>query len=250
MTAIRCLIAMLALAAALAAHAESEPIPIGADPRIVVFPHFDENEVYTIVVAPLRHVHIQFEKEEKVQSLKLSDNVNWIKDTGGANNLFLKPIKAGLQASATVLTSKRAYQLRLISSPDGGKSYQKVSWHYPEIFEQQLAAEAKASEVVRVEAERVESHMVSPTVAIEELNFRYELRGDADFKPLQVFDDGKFVWLRMRETSQTPAVFLIEEEGPRLVNFHMRGQFLVIQRLFKRAMLKIGKQEIEIRREG
>jgi type IV secretion system protein VirB9 len=80
------------------------------------------------------------------------------------------------------------------------------------------------------------------------LRFNYKVEGDAAFKPTQVFDDGKFTFLRMpQDVQELPAVFsVIEGQDYALVNYTVDGSYIVAQRLLDTAVLKLGKAEVRV----
>lgn len=228
-----------------AANADISAIPMPGDTRLVVFP-FDANDTYTVLARPKSVTDISIHPDENIIAMAVGDSAQWVisKTTG---HVFIKPIRPDIATTATIVTDRRTYQLTLRASPEDGKFYQRVSWDYPDIviFQQEQAARAKAS--FDAERVRLESTVVTPNVAIEKLNFDYTIKGEADFKPQQVFDDGKFTWIRMSAAQEMPAVFLKSESGDaELLNYNMRGQFLVIQRLVPRLLLKSGDMEIII----
>lgn len=245
----------LALLVSASARGEMQSLPMPADNKLVIF-NFDPNDTYTVLTMPDAVTDIQLMPEEKVSAMAIGDSVQWI-IAKADGHIFVKPIRPNIFTSATVVTDKRTYQITLRSSPIGGKWYQRVSWNYPEllIIAQQQAeerkkvdedAKKKAAEEKREQQEMVVSK--SSGSPVDNLNFEYEVSGDADFKPIQVFDDGKFTWLKMNKKAQElPALFLMAEDGKfELVNYIRQDEFLKVQRLFPRAVLKLGKAEVQI----
>lgn len=243
------------------------PIQIGSDPRIVAY-SYDAKDIFPIQARPMAVTHIQLNPDEEVLSFALGDTVQWMTDQAGSN-IFIKPIRAGLSTNAILTTSKRTYQLFLQSVPETGKWYQSVSWSYPDILiknkVQDITGLSRTSRPRDTSARALpvsdigdlgfggssplsRSSTVTPHVAIENLNFDYDIEGTANFKPLQVFDDGRHTWLHMPRTAQeAPALFVVAEDGDiQLANFVVKGEYMVIQRLFPKALLKIGKQEVSV----
>ena len=77
------------------------------------------------------------------------------------------------------------------------------------------------------------------------MNFDYRLTGDSpDWKPVRVFDDGRQVFIQMPgdiATTDMPPLFVL---GPtseaELVNYRVRGNYYVVDRLFRAAELRLG----------
>jgi type IV secretion system protein VirB9 len=64
-----------------------------------------------------------------------------------------------------------------------------------------------------------------------------------------VFDDGQKTYIEMSlsvKSSEAPALFVMEGSDPLLVNYRVKGDFYIVDRLFDRAQLRIGKQSVDI----
>lgn len=85
----------------------------------------------------------------------------------------------------------------------------------------------------------------------DNLRFNYEVVGDAPFKPVMAFDDGKFTYLKMPPNLQElPALFaVIDGADYSLVNYTVRGDYMVAQRLLEEGVLKLGKAEVRVKRK-
>lgn len=237
------------------------PIAMPADNRLVVF-NYDSNDTYTILTVPGVVTDIELSPNETVQAFALGDSVRWIvAKTQG--HIFVKPTVPNIFTSATLVTSLRTYQITLRSGPPNGKWYQRVSWSYPDVIlmEQQTAADARRQQETRnkklqaeVESLRAANLISTPAPGkpVENLNFDYEVKGEAPFKPLQVYDDGTFTWIRLPANMQEmPALFVMMKDGKYgLVNFTVADRSLKVQGLFKQAVLRLGEQEVVIRGQG
>lgn len=244
------------LLSALSAHADGAPIPMPGDNRLVVF-SYDKNNTFTVLTIPDAVTDIELMSDEKISAMAVGDSVQWvIAKTDG--HVFVKPIRPNIFTSATIVTDKRTYQLTLRASPPGGKWFQRVSWTYPDIIlyeAQQAVNRAKEDAERKMKEEEAakskESVVVSndmPGTPIANLNYEYEMKGEASFKPKIVFDDGKFTWILLNKKSQeVPALFLKDGKGKyELVNYIRQGDYLQVQRTFSTAVLKLGPEEVEI----
>lgn len=82
----------------------------------------------------------------------------------------------------------------------------------------------------------------------DKLNFDYKVDGSAPFRPETVFDDGKFVWLRLPVDAPF-AVPIVKDHGDDVSpNFIRRGQYLVVQQLADRIVLRAADDEVTISR--
>jgi type IV secretion system protein VirB9 len=111
-----------------------------------------------------------------------------------------------------------------------------VSWTYPA---DELIALRRAEEV----AARVEP--VADQLELEQLNFDYRIEGDRPaWRPVRVFDDGRRTLLEFSPAiaqTEMPPFFIISKEGTaELANYRVTGRYLVVDRLFERAELRLG----------
>ena len=120
-----------------------------------------------------------------------------------------------------------------------------VSWHYPE---DELIA-------LRRENEAAEAALpVAREIAIEELRFRYRIAGDTPpWRPLRAFDDGRQVFIEFPRgigQGEMPPLFVIGPEGEgQLVNYRIRRNYMIVDRLFAAAELRLGDRQQRVRIE-
>lgn len=253
------IVAAVMLAISFGACAEMQSIAMPQDSKLVQFP-YDSNNTYTVLTMPGAVTDIELVPGEKLVAFAAGDNVQWIfAKTDG--HVFVKPTVENIFTSATLVTDQRTYQITLRSSPKGGRWYQRVNWTYPDILlmKQQLEDERKkeseaAMQKVALEKKIVEAQKKNEVInksrgnPVENLNFDYEITGEAEFRPEQVFDDGNFVWIKMnRKSGVMPAVF-VKGDGDNydLITTLRDGDYIKSDRLFHEAVLKLGKSEVHI----
>lgn len=227
-------------------HAESTSQPMPADNRLVQFV-YNPNDTFTVLTRPYSSTHLEMAPDEELEMVVMGDTFQWITQKT-PKHFFIKPIKPDIFTSATLITSKRTYQLTFRASPENGKWMQRVSWHYPDIaMLTEVLGQRKAREF---DAEQKRLADIVPVTGLqaERMNFDYQIAGDAPFKPVTVFDDGKFVYVRFAPiTQEMPAIFMLQSDGAlSLVNYVVKGDLIVIQRLVERMLLKIGKAEVRV----
>lgn len=230
------------------AHSEIAATPLPGDTRLVVF-SYDQHNTYHILARPKSVTDIQFSSEERIKALALGDTIQWeVAKTTDGQHLFIKPKAERIQTSATIITDKRSYQLLLSSGSIDGKWYQRVTWEYPDLILLDETKKAEAADRESAEQSRLSSQVVSSGMPLDTVNFSYNIDGEAPFKPVGVMDDGKFTFIRMpQQIQELPALFLIDaDRDAELINYVVRGDYLVVQRLFERVLLKIGKQEVRV----
>jgi type IV secretory pathway VirB9-like protein len=252
-------------------QAELIATPLTGDTRLVQFT-YDEDNTFLVLAKPKAVTHLQFAADEMLQSVASGDTAQWeLTPTKNRKNLFIKPKFEGIETSMTVITDKRTYQFVLRSTADGKKWYQRVSWMYSSslVLEQDALLDSQANMPMPgglPELNQGQSPAIRPlqpsfnlpsansgvgsttSLKPDSLRFNYKIDGDAAFKPTQVFDDGKFTYLRMPpEVQELPALFaVIEGQEYSLVNYTVDGSYMVAQRLIDTAVLKLGKSEIRV----
>ncbi len=218
------------------AKAESEAVSVTGDQRLAVF-RYDPNSTFTIVTIPGVPTDIQLSADEKVTGLALGDTVQWmVEELPG--HLFIKPLRADLFTAGTLVTDRRVYQLLFKSTTLQGRWVQKVSWSNTEGVGPKNILETTAG----VSSETLSPEALDPA----QLNFGYDIEGEGDFRPVTVFDDGRFTWIKVRSPQALPALFMVDENGAVLVNYIVKEEFFVVQRLMPEVLLKLGNTEIRV----
>lgn len=251
-------VVLMPLLTVLPAHSEIIATPLRGDTRLVQFP-YDADNTYLVLAKPKAVTHLQFASNEQIRSVAAGDTANWeLTPTKDRKHLFIKPKFEDLETSLTVLTDVRDYQFVLRSTGDGKKWYQRVSWIYGNDMLLTMEgdvppAPAPAAEI-KPAAEQgpgipaVADVAGSPVLQAERLRFNYSVEGEAPFRPTVVFDDGKFTYFKLPPNVQElPALFaVIEDKDYSLVNFEVKGNYLVAQRLLETAVLKLGRAEVRV----
>lgn len=207
---------------------------------------YKEGEIYEVHAGVDRVTDIALQPGEELSNAPVTgDNVRWkvsvIKSgtaEGPVTHLIVKPIDAGIETNLILTTQRRVYHLRAIA---GDFYMPAISWTYPE-------DEARALELQRVKENRSEGLSIVP----ENLSFSYSIKGDDyKWKPVRMFDDGNKTFIQMKPeiaSAEAPALFVIEEDGePQLVNYRVKGNYYIVDRLFERAELRVGpKMRVEL----
>lgn len=236
-----------------AVFAELVATPLRGDSRLVQF-HFDPDNAYLVLARPKAVTHIQFAPDEVIQSVAAGDTANWeFSPTKDRKNMFVKPRFDDQDTSLTVITDKRTYQFVLRSTGEGRKWYQRVNWLYSQdlVMSSELPEPPAPSRPQPAMASAAAGQADIPNgLRPDSLRFSYQVEGDAPFKPTVVFDDGRFTYLRLPAGLQElPALFaVIEGQDFSLVNFTIKGDYLVAQRLLDEAVLKLGRAEVRVKR--
>jgi type IV secretion system protein VirB9 len=77
-----------------------------------------------------------------------------------------------------------------------------------------------------------------------QLNFAYTVGGaNVAWRPLRAFDDGSRVYVQMpaaMKSSEAPALLINAGGGTQMVNYRVKGDYYVVDRLFSDAILVSG----------
>ena len=149
-------------------------------------------------------------------------------------HILVKPTVPGLSTNLVINSDHRTYHVELQALP--ATYMASVSWRYPQ---DELIAVAAAAE--RATLQTPVAQDIDPT----QLNFRYRLEGDTvPWRPLRTFDDGQRVYIEMPPSSagtELPPLFLIgNDRKAELVNYRVQSAFLIVDRLFTKAELRLG----------
>jgi len=176
------------------------------------------------------------------------DTVRWVigeasSGTGSTRrtHILVKPTDPGLRTNLVINTTRRTYHVELRSTPTTYMA--SIGWSYP--HDELIAVRASAQATARVAATRVEAG-IDPA----KLDFAYRLTGDKPpWRPVQVFDDSARTYILFPATiaqSELPPLFLIGEKGAELVNYRVSGRYMIIDRLFSVAELRLGTRKQQI----
>lgn len=237
--------------------ARVEPSRDGYVNAIQQYPWAD-GALYQVYAAPGQVTDIALQEGEQLVGpgpVAAGDTVRWIiGDTvSGAGptarvHILAKPTRPDIATNLIINTDRRTYHLELRATPSTWMA--SVSWTYPQ---DQLIALRTA------ETERARNTPLASGVDVAALNFGYRIDGDRpDWRPVRVFDDGRQIFIEFAEgveRTDMPPLFVTGETGAtELVNYRVAGRYMIVDRLFSRAELRLasGKREarVSIERDG
>jgi type IV secretion system protein VirB9 len=229
--------------------ARIQPTRAGYINAIQEYP-WSDGALYQVYAAPGQITDITLEAGEQLVGsgpVAAGDTVRWIigdteSGVGPAKHIHIlvKPTRADLVTNLVIDTDRRTYHLELRSDE---KTYMAaVSWIYPQdqliaLRQQNAAADAAAP--------------VAGGVNIDALNFRYRIEGDSPaWRPLRAFDDGRQVFIEFPTgiaQGELPPLWVIGAEGDgQLVNYRVRSDYMIVDRLFAAAELKLGGKQQQV----
>jgi len=203
--------------------------------------------LYQVYAAPLRLTDIQLQPGEKlVGKPAAGDTVRWILGTGKSKvegqdqqHIYVKATRPGLKTTLVVTTDRRTYHIELHSYRETYMA--AVQWRYPD-------------DELHIPGGPFREDTVASNVDIRSLDFGYEVRvkrgRNLDWKPLKVFDDGRKTFIQFPEdmlTKEAPVLFVVSKSGEtQLVNYRVKDEYFVVDRLFRKAELRLGSKDQDI----
>lgn len=223
-----------------------EPSAQGYINAVQVYP-FTEGALYRLYAAPEQVSDIALQPGETLTSVSAGDTVRWVigDTTSGTGDqrrvhVLVKPFASGLKTNLVITTDRRSYHLQLESTDRTAMA--AISWTYPA---DQLVALKRRNETAEA------ATPVASGVKLENLRFRYTISGDnPPWRPKRAFDDGGKVYIefpRRIDQGEAPPLFVVGPDGGnQLVNYRVRNNYYIVDRLFAAAELRLGTKPQQV----
>lgn len=246
----------------LTAQATATPFPSALSSRIVRF-IANPNYTYVLYLHPGMVTDIQLAQGERLKVLAVGDTARWItQQVPGTNDVFIKPVKAGIETSATLVTNRHTYQMMLVSRKKGDW-YQEVHFEVssPIVFAAPHASAATAVSTAPPRQPVYTTHGVAGQIPannrnrlwnlkLSELRFGWTIHGTASFRPIRVFSSPDFVWIELPAHALAPVVFSRQGNTWGLVNYTPKGRWIVVQGHSKALELRADGQRVRLYAPG
>jgi type IV secretion system protein VirB9 len=226
------------------AAARIQPSRSGYLNAVQVYP-FADGALYQVYGAPGQVTDVVLQAGEQLVGsgpVAAGDTVRWIigdTESGTAKatkvHILVKPTRPDLITNLVINTDRRTYHLELRSTE---KTYMaSVSWIYPQ------------DELIALRRQNTSADAAAPiesALDINNLRFRYTIEGDnPPWRPLRAFDDGRRVYIEFPRgigQGEMPPLFIVGPEGKtsELVNYRVRSNHIIVDRLFAAAELRLG----------
>ncbi|MEM7024107.1 MAG: P-type conjugative transfer protein TrbG [Pseudomonadota bacterium] len=211
---------------------------------------YQPGALYELHAAPGFLSIVQLQPGETLINYALGDTARWIVESvtdGNQPRLLMKPVKAGLSTNLVITTDRRIYVIQAESHKRD--TYNAViAWTYPL---DEIATQVEVVEAVN----RENADTIVTGVPVDQLNFDYAIKGDKpDWRPVRAFDDGAKVYIefpRNLGSIEAPPLFLAGEDGGgQLVNYRVKRNYYVVDRLFDLAELRLADTTIQVVKNG
>ncbi|ARS26409.1 P-type conjugative transfer protein TrbG [Sphingomonas sp. C8-2] len=232
------------------AAARVQPTRDGYVNAIQQYP-WTQGALYQVYAAPGQVTDIALQEGEQLVGpgpVAAGDTVRWIigetvSGTGATArvHILVKPTRPDIATNLVINTDRRTYHIELRATPSTYMA--SVSWTYPH--------DALIALRVRNAAE-ANTAPVATGVDVSALNFRYRIEGDrVPWKPVRAFDDSAQVFIEFPagiSQGEMPPLFVTGAAGDaELVNYRVQGRYMVVDRLFAAAELRLGDRRSEQR---
>lgn len=223
-----------------------EPTRDGWIDAVQLYP-YSPGALYRLYAAPEQVSDIGLQPGERLVAISAGDTVRWVvgdTTSGGADgkqvHVLVKPFASDLQTNLVITTDRRTYHLALQSTAHTAMA--AISWTYPQDRLVQLKQQSARAE---------EERPIDQGVALDKLQFRYAITGDdPPWKPVRAFDDGSKVYIEFPariDQGEAPPLFVVGPTGEsELVNYRVRGNYYIVDRLFGAAELRLGKDPQQV----
>lgn len=216
---------------------EAKPVHLGTG-KVV---YFLGATMPTVVAAPMHISDIELEPGEMVQDILVGDSQRWLIETGSSgsaqgeiNHVFVKPVDSGLSTALVITTNKRVYHIKLVSQRTGTTPW--VGFLYPE---QAMALKRQSETAKYWQSTSVDGQQID----ISTLNFNYKISGQAPWKPVQVYDTGAKMYIKMpdnTEAGEIPVLLALKGSKETLVNYRFRNNAFEVDGVFSSLILVTG----------
>ena len=192
----------------------------------------------TVICSPFKTADIELDPGEVIKDIKSGDSVRWLfffslSGSGKAeiSHVLVKPVDLGITTNLTIFTNRRAYHLNLASKKNSWTPY--VSFAYSESLQKTLNAYNRYQKEKKQNYKKFNDfHTASNrTIDISRLNFKYSLSGNADWKPVRVYDDGVKTYIELPTTvfsGELPALLVINHGRKELVNYRYKKNTFIL----------------------
>jgi conjugal transfer protein trbG/virB9/cagX len=204
--------------------------------------------VYDIYVTPDFITRIKLDPKETIQNIIAgsSDSFEIQQDFGGADNaqyLFITAKDLDVTSNINVITDKRIYTINLFSTLEVFNPI--VTFNYP------AQGNTLTYPLTSANGNTISTGRDRLNVATKDLDFNYEIKGKtANFAPQQVYTDGVQTVITMPSNIQEAPVILVKGvsgDKYEVVNFEYEKNKIIVHRVIKEAVLKLGKKTVTIK---
>ena len=209
--------------------------------------NYNENDSYRIYCRANNLTTIFLEPGEAVLGLDGGDTSRWtVKSTqtgsskGPVEIVQVKPQYFQpdnlLKTNITITTDRRFYNIELVSAKE---------WYNP------IVKFLYPGSIIREQIYKQQTEEKMTLVNPENLNYKYSISTKKyDFAPSQIYDDGSRTIMIMKDLQELPSFHIKEGKELIMVNYRVKGNYLIVDRIFDKGVLSVGKHKVYIKNKG
>jgi type IV secretion system protein VirB9 len=226
------------------AIAEQQPIASIKDKRIKYI-DYDARDIVKLYVTKGVMTQIEFAPDELVSSPQdavWGESTLWIKWTKN-NFYFIKPMEQAEYSNLFIQTNKRNYKFIIYVCKINCDA--KVT--YSLVFNYGMNKNKQDTE--ENQKENISNLLKTTRTAYK--NYQYVSKGNQGIKPIDAYDNGKFIYLLFPNHKSMPVVYSLIDNKEVLTNSHIENKStLVIHQLSKDLVLRLGNKVLAIRNQN
>ncbi|MDL2285500.1 P-type conjugative transfer protein TrbG [Desulfovibrio sp. OttesenSCG-928-F07] len=189
-----------------------------------------------IVASPLNITDIELEANEVVQGVLLGDSARWIVESaivGTTPHIFVKPLDVGLETSAVITTTTRAYHLKFVSKRNSYMPY--IGFVYPRTNMYGLKNEQAIKQAAVAGATDPKNQ-----VNLQNIDFSYIIKGNAKWRPIRVYSFEDKTYIQLPPTPELPILLAKNSSQEIIVNYRVDNNTYMIDGTYKELVLVLG----------
>jgi type IV secretion system protein VirB9 len=230
--------------------AAGTPTNASNDPRVRSVDYVADS-VITVPVSPGVVTRVVLEHGEKIIAAATgvpskcdNDAHQWcVVADNDANEVWIKPKAGARHNNLELKTDRRDYSFDLEVGP---VTTYRVQLRYASAPQVNGAPKAPSNDEV------VAARLAAAQPVAKNTNYSLESnQKGADITPKAVFDDGVFTYFKFPGNSELPTIFVIGSDGKEArTNYNMTGDYMVVQRLGRKFVLRLGKSVVSVWNES
>ncbi len=214
-----------------------------------------------LTCSPERACDIELEPGETPVDVIRGDSAHWVwKPThsieGGqtVNHVVLQPNDNDLESNVIITTDRRTYHIKVYAPHTDGVYLNRIGFYYPDDLVSSW--ESKTGKAAQAAVKEQAANVMPAAVSPDKMAFDYKIDGDADFRPVRVFNDGERTYIAMPDDirhSEYPTLSLIDAKGDLMVVEYRRtvdestgAIYYVVDKLFNQAELHRDDEKVRI----
>lgn len=233
---------------ALALLASASIAAAAADERIRIVP-YRLDTIVELDGQPDFQSMVSFAEDERIENVALGDSTNWqVAPNKRANLLFVKPVLPETHTNMTVVTNQRTYLFELRSGSAVPAVY-SLRFEFPQPPAATATATGNTSGNPAAPASAPAPSTAAPQPRKATARYAWRPGGSANLQPRGSFDDGRTLFVAWPKGIELPAILSLAADGAEeSVNYVIQGDYLAVEGLPKKLVLRVGRDEAVLSR--